>query len=216
MSDAEVVCAWIAYLDIWGFSHAVLKTNMTHLTSQLSSAIATCKRRLVSERTIESRAFFFSDSMFLAFPVCNNISRLEAYKACRDKTQEVIQAFVDHNFLLRGAIGYGEIAISADILIGPPVINAVKCEQAIIPPLVVIPLKETVSCLNHESPLGVNNCSMIKTKDGGIIRCGIVESEHIDTQLQLMQMYADRYLSEGPAVSAGHLIAAINLLKGDV
>jgi hypothetical protein len=205
--------AWVTYLDIWGFSHEVERTPAEDLHQRLSSLVKECSDRLASDPSISPRTFFFSDSLFLAFDIPRCGGSLDAFEACRDRTQEAIQIYLAHDFLARGGIAYGEVAIAEGILVGLPVVRAAKCEQALTAPIVILPTHEMERCFRDESPIPKSNCPIVPTRNGGLVRAYLVHAMHIEDQILAVETRLEQYLVKGPELGATGLQLTLRLLK---
>lgn len=213
MPDLHSFNAWVTYLDIWGFSNEVERTPAQDLHYRLSGLVKDCSKRLVSDPTISPKAFFFSDSLFLAFDIPRCGGALQAFEACRDRTQEVIQTYLEHDFLPRGGIAYGQVTIAEGILVGLPVVRAAKCEQALTAPIVILPFHELERCFANELPLSRSDCSIVPTRSGGLVRAYLVHAMHIEDQIQAVESRLEQYLVKGPELGATGLQLALRLLQ---
>lgn len=213
MTNCNSYNAWVTYLDIWGFSHEVERTPPTEIYDRLSNMVTKYSNRLAADPSILPETFFFSDSLFLVFDVSRCGGRLQAFEACRDRTQEMIQTYLDAKFLTRGAIAYGEVAVGKGILLGPPVVRAAKWEQALTAPIVILPMAEIERCFKEAPPLAASNLSIVSTSNGGLVRAYLVHATHISDQIQAVKIRMEECLDKGPELGAARLQLALELLR---
>jgi hypothetical protein len=212
MAKLQSVDAWITYIDIWGFSHLVEHTKPEELHTRLEQTVHECTRVLNSSNPEPPRIFFFSDSLFLAFDIPRCGQRFQAFETCRDKTQEVIQIYLDQDFFPRGGMAFGNIAVAEGILFGQPVVRAARYEHALTAPLVMLPMLEAQLCFRENSPLTHKECSVVPTRNGGLVKALLIRAIHADDQLNKFIALRDKYLIEGPDIGAKALDLAVRLL----
>ena len=213
MAELQSVDAWITYIDVWGFSQLVEHAKPEELHNRLEQIVQKCTNTLNSNKSGIPRVFFFSDSLFLAFDIPRCGTRFEAYETCRDKTQEVIQIYLDQGFCPRGGIAFGNVAVAEGILFGQPVVRAARYEHALTAPLVVLPMHEASRCFGENSPLNYQNCSDVPTRNGGLIKAHLVRAIHDTEQIDKYRILRDKYLVEGPDTGAAALDLAVQLLS---
>jgi hypothetical protein len=171
-----------------------------------------CTNTLNSNKPKSPKIFFFSDSLFLAFDLPRCGDRYEAFETCRDKTQEVIQIYLDQDFCPRGGVAFGNVAVAEGILFGQPVVRAARYEHDLTAPLVMLPMREARNCFGNDSPLSHSMCSVVPTRNG-LVKAQLICAIRHTEQLNKYILLRDRYLVEGPDMGAKELDLAVRLLE---
>lgn len=152
------------------------------------------------------RAFFLSDSVFLAVPV---VADADANLHLLNSLIHVIDALTAEAFRLslplRGSFGFGSLAQTQQSLVGKAVLDAVTLGNSILPPLVVLARHTVLQAIHATSlaesliimPSGMrprfNGFIDIPTIDGIILGQPIL---HEDATLATAELWLERTIAE--------------------
>jgi hypothetical protein len=188
--------AWIAYIDIYGFSALVrdqtsegVYLNLADSLKEIADAVARHKFSLQA----------LSDSIFIiSFRNQQSVQTLPPFIAC---VREVQDCLVAAGFLPRGAITKGKVHLSGAVIVGEAVIRSVRCEQALDIPCVVVPARElegSRTWLRHKADLPI--------KGGGIMLGVPIFPDNIETYCNVIDFKLDEARLKGPPAVASSLL----------
>jgi hypothetical protein len=189
--------AWIAYIDLYGFSAQVRRDT----PAATYKTLAECLKE-IAELTQASGFTLqaLSDSIFIVGFLGGRHGNdpLSAFLHCLRAAQDKLVAA---GFLPRGALAAGEVYISPGLIVGEPVIRAVRDEQCLDIPCFVIPSRElrgNATWLRHET--------IIPIKGGGAFLGVPLFPENIEPYLKLITERLNEALLNGPpTVAAAYL-----------
>ncbi|MGD0165879.1 MAG: hypothetical protein ABSC51_01120 [Gaiellaceae bacterium] len=119
--------------------------------------------------------------------------------------------FVELDFPLRGCITFGDVIRQDDLLVGAPVIRAVRGEAMIEAPFVVLPARETVGCL-----LKPNRDYGITVSGNGLMAGYIVTPAPIYPLHDLARRKLEKYALEGPHSIASVWRSALSFIENEL
>ncbi len=194
--------AWILYIDIYGFSDQVGKEGEKICFSRLNEAVKKIRTDVLEA---DFYPLILSDSIFLIAPTDARKNRelfLKFYELSRDIQDELI----DHQFLPRGGIAFGQVCISDRTIVGKPVIEAVRLEQHISIPCVFLPARE-------KQPYEINSHLLMPTKTQGLVQGLVVLPRTIRSYRALIKKRLTDALMYGPDKAASALAQLDNYMN---
>lgn len=132
------------YLDVYGFS-AKVEAGLTPVVQRDLVATHKKARQLVRARSPQTVYSFISDSTCLVYPVSDQTEMMSELDRCASDVSRIMDLFFERDLPVRGCVTFGEVVYGDNILVGKPVVRAVKMEEALPFPLVVVPLREVYS-----------------------------------------------------------------------
>ncbi len=152
------VTAWVAFLDIYGFS-AFLKDakSLEEVAFSLETIRNNAEKRLNKSIT---RTYFFSDAIILVQEATESPGR--GFSDMEQFIRHLCIEAADFDLALRGAVYFGEVMIDDHICIGQPLVDAYKTEQSLKIPIVVLPEK----AMETAQATGTMKIRGIPRKDG--------------------------------------------------
>jgi len=191
--------AWVVFIDVYGFSNMVSSEDNYKVYQYLE---LTC--RLVSDEisnfTHKPLIYTFSDCMFMVFLVDSEYDKFIVFDSCEKFTSAAMSLFVDNDLPVRGGVSYGEIIYSSNVLIGNPVVRAVKYESIILEPVVIVPSKELKTSGNVGGMIPTP--TEIFLKDGGLLSGVTIMPCPIDKFRRMVADKLARHSVEGPPLVA--------------
>ncbi len=155
----------VCYLDLMGFSAAV--TDRTKVEDEnlveLAEMLTEIKRRL-DESYGDARLEFqsLSDSIF----ICTKDNSRSSLTALLSASQEIYLYFLLNGFLTRGGISSGKCYITPAIVLGEPVVRAVKLEQTVADTPRIVLSSKTVDLLRRTLDARFFSDNIWRGKDG--------------------------------------------------
>ena len=199
-TSIRVCNAWVAFLDVYGFSDMVRSQNPEHLSRRLLKARAEVVR-IASTSESKPVMHSLSDSIFLVYPISTRSSKWTALRRCIDDTQSILATFVKHGLPLRGGVAFGKVSYGPNLLLGRAVLAAVNYEDIVPAPLVLLPAREISGKAGHiEFP--VSDIHNIILKDGGTMSAKLLFPSPIDGFYELVLLRAEQLALNGPYLVA--------------
>lgn len=168
---ATYECAWVAYLDAYGFS-AETESRQDDRIASFFTAIA---NYLETSRGTVTKTFQFSDSVFIIQDGATQpLERFQEFHSAVSKVQSIA---LDFGFTFRGGVAFGQVTVGGFGFFGPPIVRAAKLEGALLGPLVALPQAEIdrahdALARRPNSPQGIGvtlECVPVATKSGEIL-----------------------------------------------
>lgn len=203
--EEPVTChGWVVFLDIYGFSFMIESNEASEIHRKLSLCHSDINN-LLKTTTYQYKTYFFSDSIFVVFPLINQADnqyhkdKEEIMKHCLNKAQDIMGICVKHDFPVRGGMAFGEIRYSDNLLIGRAVVKAHTYETMIEVPLLVLPYNE----LSGTSFMKAHSLKdIIILKDNSPIFAKLFFPFPKDEFLQLVEDKFQKYCLNGPQAPA--------------
>jgi len=184
---------WIAYIDVYGFSAHVEKHGEAEIYRRLLQTMENV-RSTVERYNLDS--VHLSDSLFIAAFEGGTHGR-EYLNAIRDCVADVQDDLLNAKFIPRGCLTHGTIEMSPKIIVGGALIRAVKLEQQLALPCVLLPLRELGDA---RPPSGFIYDAPIKR--GGLIKGAPILPRTLHLLKVAHQEQMDDCLVHGPADAA--------------
>ncbi|MEW6194238.1 MAG: hypothetical protein AB1521_03660 [Bacteroidota bacterium] len=146
----EISNGLVFYFDIYGFSSLVSKNESpNNLVVSILDIWDFIKINIVPKRNCIP--YLFSDCGFLFYPHSDNFEKTEFLTDIFDDIKEILHAYLKKNFFLRGAIAYGDIHYTNNLILGDAVVRAVKYESEYCPgPFIMFPTKECYDFFKYD------------------------------------------------------------------
>ncbi len=196
--------AWLVYIDIYGFSALVRSRGAAKIYKDLADCVHEIEKITKKNNFVVQ---VLSDSIFIT---CFESEKYDSdtfstYFQCIREAQDIL---IDKDFIPRGAFAHGEIFKSLSVIVGEPVIRAVRAEEQIELPCVYIPGIET-----SKIPMKFKNQRVLPMKNGGSsigLPCLPVTLSKL---VSLIEKNLELSLIEGPFTVATALSQLKSLLK---
>jgi hypothetical protein len=211
----EDIKAWVAFLDVYGFSAMVRDSpdGGATITDKLSSLVTRISRDFVAPRV---SVHAFSDAIYITHPVASSdVKEVEVtLHACVDNLSRIISLYADYGLPLRGDIGFGRVIRNAGMLVGEAVLKAYSYEQLIGVPVVILPTVElSRSGIDlYNSPFGQLRQDL-DLGPTGILSAIVVPPAPANSFLNLAEQKYSELVLTGPYQVARAWRLAITLLK---
>jgi len=175
----------VLFADVYGFSDLV-KTDIENTSAQLAklqneiSSMLRRKERICADEGIEISYFVLSDNIFLIFGSQsyeeNNPNNENILSAFINTCGEIYNLSIKHELPFRGAVTAGKVIADSPLLLGKPVIEAVRFEEKVSMPLIFIPVStlDALGASNFCSELVLNRKRELSVDvpfDGGLTSC---------------------------------------------
>ncbi|MBU4231351.1 MAG: hypothetical protein KKF43_02355 [Proteobacteria bacterium] len=194
MSDANYL---VAYFDVYAFSNMVREDSLASLSIRLTKTA-----KAIKERADENglKLFVFSDCGFLLceMPTSSSLERDNLIRRFIHQIEILCDDFLEQDMLVRGGVAYGQVFIDDSIIVGPPIIEAVRLEGAIPAPFILFPLKVAKE-LNVESYIPI---FLLTLKQGNIIRAGLIYPTDTANYRLLLEKLTKESICRGDPVAA--------------
>lgn len=153
----------ICYIDLLGFSNAVLsgaknQERIDQLARLLLEAEILVKGYEEAELTFQS----LSDSIFIS-TTSDSAENVKNLVTC---CQDLFTFFLEKGFLARGGIASGPCMISNSIVLGEPVVRAVKLEEQVADYPRIVISKRTLDILKRAESSDFVETNLIRGEDG--------------------------------------------------
>lgn len=182
---------WLAFFDIYGFGDEIEKVKIQSLAARLDKLHA----KLLDLANNKGLIFYmFSDSVVL-FAEDAKFNETEGLSTLIDALRTSQLRALDEDFMLRGAICHGEMALSPNGFTGQPLLKAARLEPQLALPLIVIldvDLNPKADAFPANRTLGI-----IPTKSG-IVRGHVILPSPVKPMLEHATKRLNKHLREGP------------------
>lgn len=153
----------ICYIDLLGFSNAVVsgarsQDQINQLAELLLDAERLVSRYEPAELTFQS----LSDSIFIS-TVSDSAENIKNLVIC---CQDLYTFFIERGFLARGGIASGPCMISNSIVLGEPVVRAVKLEEQVADYPRIVINKRTMDILKDSDAGEFIEANLVRGEDG--------------------------------------------------
>lgn len=152
----------ICYIDLLGFSGAVMagakNDKIDALAKLLIDAEDLVSRYVQSELRFQS----LSDSIFIS-TVNSSAENIMSLISC---CQDLYTFFIEKGFLVRGGIACGPCMVSNSIVLGEPVVRAVKIEQQVADYPRIVINKMTMDILKNQCHSEFIERNLVRGEDG--------------------------------------------------
>lgn len=229
MTSALSKLSLVAYFDVYGFSALVENTSRQKPSTsaeeneflEIEIRLQSCVEQIRDAAKAMRLDFFgISDCIFLVCPVeiSTFASALQSLETAKAAIIASITIFHDCGLDVRGGISIGNVSMQpGSILIGKPVIRAVRLEQSFDAPLVYLPLKE-LSALNEYARKAVqvvftDDPITVKDKKFGQQTAYVFTILDKTAMLRNYKNKYESYLINGPSKVAASYEVAINILE---
>ena len=146
--SAQETEAWVAFLDIYGFTNSVLQSEKKRTLPDTFDTLRGAHAEFAKKRGSLPKTFFLSDNVFFVRHV--NGDNFAQFQALLADIRVFIDAFIKRKLPIRGGVSFGNVMIGPNLLVGSCVSRAVDYEKTIHAPLVIVPEIE----LAHAKVLG--------------------------------------------------------------
>lgn len=185
---------WIAYVDIYAFSYHVAKLGEGEVYERLYEAMKNI-RAICESHGIES--VHLSDSLFvIAFDGVHGTETLNILVNCLAHSQDEL---LNCKFIPRGSLAHGNIELSPKVIVGSPLVRAVRLEQELATPCVFLPLREMSRAKAVAPSSFVHDISV---KGGGLIRGVPILPQTLGPLNTARSAQLDEAVTNGPAHAA--------------
>lgn len=188
--------AWVLYIDLYGFSAQVSREGEVECFDRLNDVVLD-----IRQATLRTgfTPLILSDSIFVVAQTPTREDR-DVFRDFYNLTRDIQDELIDRNFLPRGGVAFGQIRISDRILVGRPVIAAVRVEQHISLPCVFLPARE-------KAPIRLPRRQQfaMPTKTKGLVRGAVILPRTIEPLRKLVADRLDEALLDGPDTVASDL-----------
>lgn len=197
--------AWVAYLDVFGFSGIVQSDDCLNAISKSLEKGHDYIAEVISRHSCEITFSAISDSIFLVYHTescTENInfhnSRHETLQCCIEDISAISNKFVNLGMPLRGSVAFGKVNIINDkILVGEPVINAVQVKSWVPAPFILIPYKEFQDMQGCDMQFR-NRITNIKLKNNALMGAVLIKPHPIDPLVAYAQRSLNKCAMDGP------------------
>lgn len=207
--------AWVAYLDVYGFSALVRasREEMDRLSESLARAQAATQAE-IDKRKDPAKLLLFSDSLFLTYPVggAGRDHVRAALHKCLEDVAAVLERFCREALPLRGGIAFGRVGLGPNLLVGDPVIRAAEYEKLLVAPLVLLPEVE-LERAQCSDPQIRRRPQLVSVRDGGIIKARVIAPRNLERYRKFVAERLDRAAVEGPYDTTRAWVLAAELLQ---
>jgi hypothetical protein len=193
----------VVYFDVLGFANIIEKD--VEKIDDLLMVWSWIKSNFKKKDGIIT--YLFSDSTFILYPLFSqNKLETQMISRCINDTSRIMNKFLEQEFFVRGAITFGKVKFTSNLVAGESIVNAVRYEEKYCPcPFVIFPNKEfnklTKIVEDHEAVMPALNLiqDIIFSKDNNeAMNCHIILPENGILYLKLIKEYQNRHLTEGP------------------
>ena len=132
--------AWVAFLDVYGFSNFVAQSERTATLPETFQTLQAAHTEFAAKRSSHPEIFFLSDNIFLVRKT--NGDNFGQFQELLADIRVLMDTFVKRSLPLRGGVAFGSVLFGPNLLIGSAVARAVDYEKAIHAPLVIVPERE--------------------------------------------------------------------------
>jgi hypothetical protein len=205
MSNQITGRCWIAYMDIYGFAAHVEKHGEPRIYSRLLQTMESVRDTVESHNL---HSVHLSDSLFVV-SFEGGMHGAKYLTALRDCIADVQDDLLNAKFIPRGCLAHGTIEMSPKVIVGAALIRAVRLEQQIAMPCVLLPLKE-LSGAQPPSDFVYD----VPTKRGGLIRGAPILPRTLQPLKVAHQEQMDDCLIHGPPDAALALKHLEDLIYG--
>jgi hypothetical protein len=204
--------ALVVFFDVVGFSHHLSKRNAEAVFADLV-AIWDAIRHEFSAMPRAS-VYLFSDCGFLLYPL-SPAERRDLFLRALADVRFVLDRYLDCGFLLRGALAIGSVSHGNNLLVGQPVVAAVRCEEEYNPgPFILVPSSEREKAIPGETFIQEVKEAAIRLKgDEGTMLASIVYPSDWLRYVDLIVENAHRFLRYGPYDLASYYAGALSFLR---
>jgi hypothetical protein len=134
----------ILYFDIFGISEIRKDKKLVYKLLRMWKWINT--NIIINSPNINKKCYFFSDGGFIVYSIKksddNEIKR-DIVATCFSDGINLMDMFLNNDFFLRGAISCGTIYFSEKVIVGDPIVRAVRLESEKCPgPFIIIPIRD--------------------------------------------------------------------------
>ena len=137
----------ICYMDLLGFSDAVvLKSKDGSKINELALLLRDAEKLVGTYEGAELTFQSLSDSIFIS-TTNESIDNIRSLITC---CQDIFTFFLTRGFLARGGVASGWCLVSSSIVLGEPVVRAVKLEQQVAEFPRIVVGKSTIDLLRSE------------------------------------------------------------------
>ena len=222
----------VAYLDVYGFSALVAQATSTR-HADASTKISDIEIRLgdcfeqINENSQSLKFDFFgiSDCVFLVrdLDLSSHSTAIKSLSAAKDAIRLALAVFASRGFDVRGGVAIGKVTrTGTNILLGDPVIRAVRIEGSFRAPLVCLPVAELskVSDLqrNAVDTVFCEPTVIVKTTSAGRTRAHVFPPHGAAALGADYRVKLEQYYCEGPpnvALGYEEALEILDQLKPD-
>lgn len=184
---------WVAYIDVFGFAAHVERHGEAEVYRRLLEVMESIRDTV--ERH-ELHSVHLSDSIIIvAFE--GGVQGTAHLNAIRDCVADVQDDLLSLNFIPRGSLACGTIEMSPKVIVGSALIRAVRLEQQLAAPCILLPLKEL-----RQARAPSNFIHDVPTKHGGLIRGAPLLPRTLGLLKAAQAKQLDHCLIHGPAEAA--------------
>ncbi len=189
----------VLYFDIFGFIKVLKDFGSDKLVMKLLNIwnwiIINIK---IDNSDIEIKPFLFSDCGFVIYRIKScGIKETILYK-CISDTQYIVNRFFDEEFFIRGAISYGNVTYTDNLIVGDVIVEVVRLEKTCHVPLIILPSYVTEKLLGAGKIIDIlGSTKAIDLKDQKTIECNIIYPKRDDFLMKINE-YSSYFRKHGP------------------
>lgn len=211
--------AIVVYFDILGFSEIVSRRN----SQELYDALIEVWRDLSASGAVPApaRHYLFSDCGFLLYPldsayrptVADSTSQ-SVFNSALVGAQIALDTYLTHGFFLRGALSVGEVSYGDHLLVGIPVVNAVRYEAQTVPgPFILVPAREREQVMQSEHFIASlpEHRTPVKGHGGEMLASIVCPTDHAH-YVEAISHHSQQHAHRGPADLASFYRNALEML----
>lgn len=193
--------AIVLYFDIFGFSNIVKNSDAP---DNLVNGILIIWNKIasyLSNKEFETKIYFFSDCGFLIYPMHNSfdIPMDTILSKAYEDAIVLLDIFLEEGFFIRGAFSYGMVSYTSNLIVGEPVIDAVRLESLCPGPFVILPYKVSEHFIQSDSLLqDVPPPEIINLKENNKILCNKILPTNRSIYLRKIKAFYELYTKYGP------------------
>ena len=193
-NPSVVTNAWVAFLDVYGFTALLEKNDFLTLHENLLKGHEFIKTRINDNPN--ARVFYFSDSIFLIYKIDEPNEKGKILNILINDIRKIMGCFIELELPLRGALSYGEVVYSENVVVGKPIVTAYQTELKVPCPLFFIPSCEIEDTEHKLRDLSQDNILKLKKEipKYGRFVCPFPIEEYYDS----VRKYFHNYAKNGP------------------
>jgi len=194
--------AWVAFLDIYGFSGLLATRPHQQIYQDMIDCFA--KVEAIAEQA-GVRFISRSDSLFF-FAFRGQLASDDMFPALVDCLTESMDELVDAGFLPRGSLAHGDVVARSTVFVGGPILRSVRMETSLAVPCVVVPASEA----GEQQRLRFS--TQIPIKEDGLLECFPIFPRTLLKYRALVDEMRQKALRDGPPKAAKDLSRCLELI----
>jgi hypothetical protein len=192
--------AIVVYLDILGFS------SLMHINGPAD----TIAKLLDVWKQMKD---FYSDSVFISYILKKK--KEDTLNNCFEDLEVIYDIYFKMDFFLRGGISCGIINYTNNLIVGEPVVSAVKYESELNPgPIIIFPTIEYKKIYDHATFSPIKKSIQIETKDPqGMMDCFAIIPRDVNNYIYKIKSLQTHYAQDGHYQLALYWLKQLNFIN---